>query len=523
MKRYLPLPFLAVLVAAQPPPVALRPYHQAEREFHASAAIAVPATLKSGLRTAKASDGAVWTATDSGVWRETSAGPTEDRKRYFASRRWLPDDKALHLSPDATGGMWIATETGVSHIFFRNWTLEQKTVPFEQRIETRHNRFGMVASSHLLKAGDLASNQAVSSDNDGLWTAMYGAGECFRYAVTKSPDALRLAKRSVEVLLKLEEVTGRPGYPARSYIVPGEPRPRDGAWFWQPSGAVYWKGDTSSDEVVGYYYLHSLAFDLLPDAELRRKIVGTITRITDLILDSGLTLTGVHGMPTWWGRWDREYFQSERGKGDSPLNALEILSFLKSAHHITGNPRYAREYTRLANQESYAKITTQYRELLEGPINFSDEELAMLSFYPLMQYEKDPKLRVIYRQALEQWWKNMPRQKNPLWSFIYSASDPSARPNLNDAVWTLQRTPLDLVTWTVKNSHRTDIQWEPSQDRFRQRQSVTLLPMDERPVMKWNGNPFRVDGGNGGHGEDDGAFFLLPYWMGRWHRLLKGQ
>ena len=34
------------------------------------------------------------------------------------------------------------------------------------------------------------------------------------------------------------------------------------------------------------------------------------------------------------------------------------------------------------------------------------------------------------------------------------------------------------------------------------------------------GAPFRVDGGNGGRGEDDGAFFLLPYWMARYHKLL---
>jgi hypothetical protein len=44
----------------------------------------------------------------------------------------------------------------------------------------------------------------------------------------------------------------------------------------------------------------------------------------------------------------------------------------------------------------------------------------------------------------------------------------------------------------------------------------------ERPVMKmkWNGNPFRIDGGNLGRTEDDGAFFLLPYWMGRYLGLL---
>lgn len=514
---------IAITAGAQPPAVTLRPYRQADREFLAAGAAGVPSALAAGPRTAKASDGATWTATDDGVWREAPAEPALDRRRYFASRRWLPDNKALHLTPDSSGGMWVATETGVSHIFFRTMTLEQKTAPFEQRVETRHNRFGMVASSHLLKSGDLSSNQAVSSDNDGLWTAMYGAGECFRYAVTKSPEALRLARRSVEVLLKLEEVTGRPGYPARSYIVPGETRPRDGAWFAQPGGALTWKGDTSSDEIVGYYYLHSIAYDLLPDTELKKKIVGTITRITDHILDNGLTLTDIHGLPTWWGRWDGEYFRSERGHADSPLNAVEILSFLKTAHHITGNARYAREYERLANAEGYAKITTQYRELMDGPINFSDEELAMLSFYPLLQYEKDARLRGIYRQALNQWWQNMPRQKNPLWSFIYAASDAGNRPNLDDAVWTLQRIPLDLVSWTVKNSHRTDIQFETSGDRFRQRQSINLLPADERPVMKWNGNPFRIDGGNDGRSEDDGAFYLLPYWMGRWHRLLKGQ
>ena len=56
---------------------------------------------------------------------------------------------------------------------------------------------------------------------------------------------------------------------------------------------------------------------------------------------------------------------------------------------------------------------------------------------------------------------------------------------------------------------------EKELDRADQRQAETLLPPDERPVMKWNGNPFVVDGGNGGVSEDDGGFFLLPYWMGR--------
>ena len=57
-------------------------------------------------------------------------------------------------------------------------------------------------------------------------------------------------------------------------------------------------------------------------------------------------------------------------------------------------------------------------------------------------------------------------------------------------------------------------------DRFGRPESDTLIPPDERPVMKWNGNPFRVDGGSGGRSEDDGAFYLLPYWMARHHGLM---
>ena len=42
-----------------------------------------------------------------------------------------------------------------------------------------------------------------------------------------------------------------------------------------------------------------------------------------------------------------------------------------------------------------------------------------------------------------------------------------------------------------------------------------MLPYDELPMWKWNGNPYLLDGGFGGRSEDDGAYFLLPYWMGR--------
>jgi hypothetical protein len=516
-------------------PVRLRPYPQKLRTFYALSDAGVPAVLREAfpplpvgdLRAlAVASDGAVWLGFSDGLVRYDPQADPADRRQYFAGRRYLPDDEIVNLGPDPAGGMWARTKTGVSHLELRSMTLAQKAACFERRILERHNRYGMVAGSHLRRPGDPSSNELVSSDNDGLWTAMYGAGECFRYAVTRSQEALTNATRSVEVLLFLEQVTGRPGFPARSYVKKGEPRPRDGEWHWTPDGLYQWKGDTSSDEIAGHYFLFGIAYDLLPDAALKRRIAGAVTRITDHILQHGYHLTDIDGEPTLWGRWSPQYFETPRGKPDSPLNALELLSFLRCAAHITRDPKYETEYRKVALEMRYGELTARLLELREE-INYSDEELAMLSFYSLFRYETEPDLLRQYCRALQQWWQNIRREKNPLWTFIYlSASDKSPdflSADLPGAVWTLYRVPMDLVEYTVRNSHRKDLSLDAGLDRFKRAQTAVLLPPDERPVMKWNGNPFRIDGGNGGAGEDDGAFFLLPYWMGRYQGLLLGE
>lgn len=490
----------------------------------------VPAGMRApaGPSAITASDGARWSLArfssngkeyTKGIWRlDPAASHPWDQRQYFAGKRYLLSDDVLFLLSDGGRGVWARTALGITHIQLVPMTLDEKAALFEERIRLRHTRHGFVANSHLSRPGDLTSSTPVSTDNDGLWTAIYTAAECFRYAVTRSPEAAERARLTAEAVLFLEEVTGRPGYPARSYIVPGEPRPPDGTWHWRPDGRILWKSDTSSDELVGHYFLFAVAYDLLDDAALKAKIAATTRRITDHILDHDLQLTDIHGQPTYWGRWSPEYFASPRGRGDSPLNALEILSFLKAAHHITGEPRYEAEYRRLAGPAGYAAITARLDALREE-INYSDEELAMLPFYLLFRYEKDPALLAIYRGALGQWWRNISREANPLWTAIHAAT--GAPVDFTDSLRTLYRIPLDLREWTVENAHRTDLEWESEADRHGRRQARVLIAPDERPVMKWNGNPFRTDGGNGGRGEDDGAFFLLPYWMARQGGLIR--
>ena len=438
----------------------------------------------------------------------------------MAGKRYLPDNQVDQLLPDEHGGVWARTRTGIAHIELKPMTLAQKAHLFEERIRARHDRYGLVADSALLVPGDTSSNRLSDNDNDGLWTAMYAAAECFRYKVTRAPEALANARKSIEAILFLEEVTGRRGFPARSFVRKGDPMPQGGEWHWTADGQYYWKGDTSSDEIVGHFFIFSIAYDLLPDAVLKQRIAQTARRIMDHILDHGYALVDLDGKPTTWGWWSPEKLAHE--PDERALNSLQLLSFLKTTEHITGGARYAAEYRKAALEWKYPDWMARVNEF-RTELNYSDEELAMLPFYCLFEYEKDPALLQAYRKAVDAWWENIKREANPLWTFIYFKGRPDAAVDLSAAVWTLYRSPMDTIKWSVRNSQRQDIVWTSVPDRFGEREALNLLPPDERPVMRWNSNPFVIDGGGDGRGEDDGAAFLLPYWMGRYQKLLLGE
>lgn len=474
-----------------------------------------------GLREfAREQSGAVWLGSTNGAARfDPHASHRWDRWQYFHGRRWIPDDDVRQIVVDEYGPTrraWIRTATAVSRIEWRPMTLEQKAALFDERVEARHVRHGMVADSDLRIPGDLASSTLSDNDNDGLWTAMYLGAQCYRYKVTGLADARAKARRSVQLLMRLEEITGHPGFPARSFVEAGQSHDH-GEWHLTPDKRWLWKGDTSSDESVGHYYGYALYFDLVADESEKAAIRTVIRRLTDHLIQNNYDLLDLDGQPTRWGQWSERYFKTEEGTYEAPLRSLELLAFLKTAHHITGDPKYHDAYRdRIA--KGYARHMKDYRRWPGGgEINFSDDELAYLSYDPLLRYEQDPELRAIYLDGLRFTWSQVRRDGNPLWNYISVASGagPMTPEIQADSRRTLERIPIDLIKWSMHNSHRLDVTFESEKDRFSRGQIKELLPPDERPVHKWNSNPFIPDGGSGGRSEDDGGYFLLPYWMGR--------
>ena len=493
---------------------------QLDPERHAALREALPQLPVTSFTVIAAESPTVtWVGTREGAIRFSDGFHTRE---YFAGLRWLPGDHVTGIGFDGTS-TWIEAGKGYARIAYTQMTFEEKSRVFVERVQARHNRWGLTAESHLRVAGDLSTSQLMSSDNDGLWTAMYVAAECFRYGVTRATDARDNARRGMQAILRLESITGIPGFPARSFIRIGEDlQPAQGEWHDTPDKEWRWKGDTSSDEIVGHYFVYPIYLELMAAEEEKPALRAALDRITNHILDHGYQLVDVDGQRTRWGWWGPDVIWEDAD--ETGLRALQMLSHLRVALSVTDNPdyrsKYRKAYDDLIRTHKYHLLLRNQKVMVPGRINHSDDELAFLSFYPLLRHETDPGLLTVYRDGLERSWQIERPERNPLWNFIYAAGTGAGEFDLAESLRTLREIPMDQIKWTVRNSHRLDVPHDPLADRFERPQALFVLPYDELPVSKWNANPYVLAGGSGGFSEDDGVYFLLPYWLGRYHRLL---
>jgi len=440
---------------------------------------------------------------------------------YLQSGRWLTGDSVRAVAIGDDGSLWFGTDDGVSKIEYTPMTLAEKAAYFQKYVRM-FMRHGFTGDAHLMTPGDLSSLKKRAHDNENVWTGMQLASECFRYGVTRAPDALENAKESLAGMLFLETVTGIPGFFARSYADTVEDLGNVGEWHDTPDGKWRWKGDTSSDEAVGRFFGFSVYYDLCADDAEKKQIAGSISRTTHRIIDDDYYIIDTDGRPTLWGRWNPKYLAST-GRFQRDLNSLEILMMLKTAGRMTGEKRFASEYEKLIRKHGYARNSVNAKIKDPRMQNHSDDLLAFLSYYPLLKYEKDPVLlNDYYRKSIRRTWGLVREKRNPLWNYIYGASMPGEDFDAEGAAWFLRRAPLDLVYWGVRNSQRADIEIDPGRGgRPGELQAKKPLPPDESFMLKFNENPYRLDGFWNGTNSETPSYWLLPYWMGRYHGFIR--
>ena len=455
---------------------------------------------------------------------------------YYAGKRWLPGNQVIDITKGPDHSVWILTDQGLAQLEFESWTLSEKAQCYEQQVRQRHIRYGFNATLGNLKGGDLATGTLKDSDNDGLWTAMYLAGQAFRYAVTQSPEALQNCRESLAAMERLFTINPVAGFPSRSYERAGYREILADPERWQPSPEQGWdwKATTSSDEAIGHMFAYGVIADVVADTALRNQAIALMDQLMTHIVQNDWYLMDYDGKPTTWGRWNPDYVNGlPTTVGDRKLNSSNIISMLQTAYHFTGKKVFENKAVELMEHHGYLENLLRpmseigqapddaddWSKMLSSSWNHSDDEMYFLGYWGLYHYAFNDSLKALYREAILDHWQFERPEKDGAWN-IFTAMVGVPDFDLEEAIWYLQEYPLDLINWSVKNSHRQDLTF--LKDNFRQQTTSVVLPPDERPIQRHNGNTFTLDRDSKGTAEySAGDIWLLPYWMGRYLEVIR--
>ena len=474
------------------------------------------------------------------VWFGTSFGAfmlrADGKYDYYNGERWLPGDQVIQISQGPDNSILVLTDKGLGQICFKQMTLEDKAMYFEKQVRERHIRNGFNAATEGMIDGNIGTGYVQNSDNDGLWTSMYLGGEIFRYAVTKSDDALQNCYESLDAIERLYTINSNEvGYPARSFERRGDVNRLSDHDRWQRAKDPEWdwKATTSSDEAIGHIFALGAMAELINVEPMRSRAIHLIDILMQHIVDHNLYLIDFDGKPTTWGRWNPEYVNARPLMvGDRKICSSNITAMLQTAYHFTHKEIYKQKALELLYKDGFLEnLMRPMKSIAAAPAdadelskdlssgwNHSDDEMYFLGYWGLYRYALNADLKAKFKESIIDHWEIERPEKEGAWN-IFTAMTTNEF-DLNEAVWYLQRHPLDLINWDIMNSHRKDI--EPLAPNFRQQTIKEVLPPDERPVQRHNGNMFYLDkkGGNGAGEESAGDIWLLPYWMGRYLNVI---
>ena len=471
---------------------------------------------------------------DDRLWIGTTQGAIlytpykeEGRKWYYrAGKRYLIDDVISDIViPDGMYPVYFKTSKGISKLDAVPMTLAKRAELIEENLEKWHRRWGMVAKCIFDDAENPTSAFIPDDDNDGLWTAYHVVAMSLAYAVTGYEKYKEAARESMHALYMLQNVSGIPGVVARSVVPISMRNEKNAQWRETPDGKRLWKSDTSSDEIDGHFFAFYAYWEHVAknDPEEAKLLKKQLTTLIDGIIEHNYKLVDWDGEGTRWGFWNPEELNDNPERYmESGLYSAQILSFLKTSYYVTGDKKYKEHYDNLIVKHGYLGNLLLEKKVFPDANNHSDNQLAFCALYPLFQMEYDPRARDALQRTARRHFRVVSRDGSAFFYFAAATIDPDFV-DIKGGVENLRQIPTDRRQWTMINSNRKDVIWDPNVSRFGKPQLLYVLPADERNFYKWNKNPYYPDSGAGGKVEDDGASWLLAYWMGRYHGFIKGE
>ncbi len=466
----------------------------------------------------------LWIGTTWGAARQVG----RDEFHYFAGRRWLPNDRVNDI---AVGDkvVYIATDGGLGIIRYEPYTLQKKAAYYERRMEEwGHKRMGF---THLLIKDSQDEWIREITDNDGGFTTHYLTAMLYKHAVTGDARAWEEAVNTLKAMVWLEEITPIPGFPARSiWSVHGDAGTksdsgsggRPARWVRSACGNFEWKGDTSSDEVTGHFYAMAIFYQLAPDGPEKERAKEHVNRLARHIIDNGWKLRDVDDELTRWGRWDPEYLQRPYGMYARGLNGMEAQAYVHTALGLVGGDYFRDALQQLLDWRYHDHTVRQKLTFPPDYITVWDDHLAFLAYYPLIKYAEQDWLRALYLRSLERSWEVKRLEKHPWFNFLYGAMTGNEC-EAEEGVDFLREWPMDLISYSYRNSHRADLRPEPGYVPYALGPDTNspkqVSPRESEP-HKLDSTMLNLDGGAGGRRCITPNAWLESYWMGRYYGFI---
>ena len=368
-----------------------------------------------------------------------------------------------------------------------------------------------------------------------IWTGNYVAAESYRYAVTKDPQAKEFGLRSVECLLAMEEVSGKPGFIAR-WVGPAEPpflvgdcNPEKDCHIITegPYAGNYWKGNTSSDQYLGWWYGVSHAYEFLlespADEPLRQRIRDAMSRVLNTLRSEDYLIIDPDGTVSTAG---------------PEIVGNEALAFHLVAADAVGG------YYKDIMPTVYSEQAFNFMILTWYPITrwyqYYAFHLGHMAMHMMLRHEKDSSSLEFYRKMhRERLYTLIAHTEQVMFDYIaFGEMAVEQEP----AILSADRQALHAFPDPPKRRIQPaqgPFEYDPMVDTLNEiidcleellgsdignvgPQAKDPFPIEERCVsgFRWQTRPYEICGGSDPAFEYPGEDYLIAYWLGRYYGFI---
>jgi uncharacterized protein (TIGR03437 family) len=365
---------------------------------------------------------------------------------------------------------------------------EADALAISAKIQARFLPFGTILEPIYASPTSTQIIDYTDCGDSALWTGGYLAAEAFRYNVTQSADALNNVRSALAGLKALSDVTGDNRL-ARCMVLVNSPyaasiSSQESSNTIHQTPTWIWVDNTSRDEVVGAFFGLGAAFDLVDDSSVRSEISDLATLLLGFIAD-------------------HEWSPNDDISDSFLLRPEQLHMLLVVASHV--NP---------SNKVSGPLLVPPLDVGVDIDVlsnsSYFKFDLDFITFYNLVRLGNDNSFLNAY-QIVRNYTAS---HQNAFFDMVdcalqgpNSSRDAEARGLLDEWLLRPVRDPSVDLTNVVKVCGS---------------EACSPVPVPLRPPTDflWERDPFELTGGGSSRVESPGIDYILPYWMGRYYKVI---